>query len=55
MPKEFAGQIRGIAGFRNILIHEYVEIDIEKVYEYLQKVPEQFDEFRSYIGKFLKL
>lgn len=55
IPREFAGQIRGIAGFRNILIHEYVEIDTEKVYEYLQKAPEQFDAFRLYIGKFLKL
>ena len=55
IPEEFAKEIRGIAGFRNILIHEYVEIDIGKVYGYLQKAPEQFDVFRSYIGKFLKL
>ncbi|MBE0448784.1 MAG: DUF86 domain-containing protein [Actinobacteria bacterium] len=55
IPKEFAREIRGIAGFRNILIHEYVKIDVEKVYGYLQKAPEQFDAFRSYIGKFLKL
>ncbi|MDP2212121.1 MAG: DUF86 domain-containing protein [Candidatus Aquicultor sp.] len=55
IPKDYAEQIRGIAGFRNILIHEYVEIDIEKVYEYLQKAPEQFDTFRFHIGKFLKL
>ncbi len=55
IPPGFAKQIRGIAGFRNILIHEYVEVDVEKVYEYLQKAPEQFDSFRSYIGKFLNL
>lgn len=55
IPKDFAKQIRGIAGFRNILIHEYIEIDVEKVYGYLQKAPEQFDAFRSYIGKFLNL
>lgn len=55
IPSDFAGQIRGMAGFRNILIHEYVEIDVERVYEYLQKAPEQFDSFRTYIGRFLNL
>jgi uncharacterized protein YutE (UPF0331/DUF86 family) len=55
IPKEFASQIRGIAGFRNILVHGYIEVDIDKVYEYLQKAPEQFDQFRSYIGRFLNL
>ena len=36
VPPEFAAQLRGLAGFRNVLVHEYVEIDTHLVYVNLQ-------------------
>ena len=43
-----------IAGFRNILVHDYVEIDVNKMYEYLQNDLSDFDKFIKAIAKFLK-
>lgn len=31
IPSEFAKNIRGMAGLRNILIHEYTYIDLRKI------------------------
>lgn len=31
IPSEFAKNIRGMAGLRNILIHEYTRIDLRKI------------------------
>jgi len=37
--------LMSMVGLRNILIHEYVDIDIEDLYKYL----EQLDDFRRFI------
>ncbi len=29
IPEDFAKDIRGMAGFRNILVHEYADVDID--------------------------
>ena len=34
IPQEFSGRIRGMAGLRNILIHEYLQIDLNKLFDY---------------------
>jgi uncharacterized protein YutE (UPF0331/DUF86 family) len=36
LPPQFAAKIRGMAGFRNILVHEYAEVDLRAVYDVLQ-------------------
>ena len=33
---EFAKSIRGMEGLRNILVHEYVDLDLKKIYEISQ-------------------
>ena len=43
-----------IAGFRNILVHDYVEIDLDRMYEYLQNNLNDFDKFIKAIARFLK-
>ncbi len=35
---DFAQKFAPIAGFRNILIHEYLDIDWDEVYKNLQKI-----------------
>lgn len=53
IPTEFAQTIRGMAGFRNILVHEYASVDIEKVYHILQHRLDDFRGFARYIDKYL--
>lgn len=37
IPQELARQLRGFAGFRNILVHEYIKLDKRLVYETLRE------------------
>ncbi|HXF04785.1 MAG TPA: DUF86 domain-containing protein [Blastocatellia bacterium] len=53
LPREFARRIRGMAGFRNILVHEYVEVDRREVYEVLQNRLDDFRAFARYIEEYL--
>ena len=54
LPSEFAQSIRGMVGLRNILIHEYAKIDLDKIYEISQKRLEDFYNFIEYINQFIK-
>lgn len=53
IPSEFAQAIRGMAGLRNILIHEYTRIDLNKIYEIFQNRLEDFHNFINYINQFI--
>ncbi len=46
--------LEGIAGFRNILVHEYGEIDRKRVYQYLLEKLELFKDFKKEILNWLK-
>jgi len=48
LPKELAGTMRKITGFRNILVHDYLEIDPQIVYTSLKKI-EDFKKFAEYV------
>lgn len=53
IPDNFAARIRGMAGFRNILVHEYADVDLREVYRILQERLEDFREFARYIGSYI--
>lgn len=36
LPADFAQKLVGMAKFRNVLVHLYLEVDLRKVYHYLQ-------------------
>jgi uncharacterized protein YutE (UPF0331/DUF86 family) len=38
LPPEFAAHLAPLAGFRNILVHEYLEVDWREVYRKLQQL-----------------
>ena len=50
---DFANQFAGVAGFRNILAHEYMDIDYEKVADNLNNHLGDFERFAKEVGKFL--
>jgi len=52
LPYDFAQELAPIAGFRSILIHEYLDIDWDEVYKNLQKI-DQFYKFIDYIKRWL--
>ena len=53
IPREFAKSIEGMAGLRNILVHEYVNVDLEIIIKILQQRIEDFEQFISLIRKYL--
>ncbi|RLG57526.1 MAG: DUF86 domain-containing protein [Candidatus Hydrothermarchaeota archaeon] len=54
LPKEFANKFAPAASFRNILVHAYAEVDVEKLYEFLQENVEDFEIFAKYIAEYLE-
>lgn len=52
IPSKFAENLAPIAGFRNLLVHQYLEIDQEEVYRYLQNL-DQLHQFMNYIRDWL--
>jgi uncharacterized protein YutE (UPF0331/DUF86 family) len=52
IPREFSDQIKGMAGLRNILIHEYLRIDLNKLFDYLKYRLEDFIQFIRYIREY---
>ena len=44
----------GMGKFRNKLIHEYADVDVAKVYAYLQTAPDQLEQFDQAFSAYLK-
>jgi len=53
IPMDFSEGIQGMAGLRNILIHEYLRVDVPKLYEYLKNRLGDFTDYMSYIQEYL--
>jgi uncharacterized protein YutE (UPF0331/DUF86 family) len=54
LPMDFSERIQGMAGLRNILIHEYLRVDVPRLYDYLKNRLGDFTEFMSYIQEYLE-
>lgn len=53
ISRELADRIKGAGGMRNIIVHEYMEIDDEKVYQTLPLALSDFKEYIKQADKFL--
>lgn len=53
LPDEFAKEFSAVASFRNILVHEYLDIDYNKVVENLNHL-EDFEKFSQAVAKYLR-
>lgn len=47
-------RLRGLGGFRNLLVHGYLRLDPDKVAEHLQRAPEVYGEFARQVRVWLK-
>ena len=54
LPADFAQKLVGMARFRNVLVHLYLEVDLQRVYRYLQENLEDFESFASYVSEWLQ-
>ena len=46
-------RLKGLGGFRNILVHDYLRIDPDRVAEYLRRAPADFSEFAHAVREWL--
>ena len=49
IPREFADRIKGMAGLRNILIHEYLRVNLDKLFHTFKGGLDDFVQFIKYI------
>ncbi|HSN54963.1 MAG TPA: DUF86 domain-containing protein, partial [Candidatus Sulfomarinibacteraceae bacterium] len=54
VPRRYAARFRSVAGFRNILVHGYLEIDREILHEVLNTRLTQFGEFADHVESHLE-
>jgi uncharacterized protein YutE (UPF0331/DUF86 family) len=53
LPKDFAEKLAPAAGFRNVLVHMYTDIDLEKLYSHLENDIDDLELFAEYIARYL--
>lgn len=54
LPEDLERRLRGMGSFRNILVHAYLEIDVEIVYGLLRGDSLAFRDFANVIDEWLK-
>jgi len=45
--------LAGLGGFRNVLVHDYLDLDMDRVFDVLQRAPEQFEAFAAELHAWL--
>jgi len=53
LPHDFAARFRGVAGFRNIVVHGYLDIDIALLHRLLNDHLDDFAAFARHIEEYL--
>lgn len=53
LPADFAAGLRGLAGFRNILVHGYLDVDLDIVHEVLTRRLDEFARFAQLVHRWL--
>lgn len=54
LPSGFARKIRGMAGLRNIIVHEYTKVDVKKLHRFLRDELDDFAVFAGYVTEYLQ-
>jgi len=55
LPADLAQKLVGMAMFRNVLVHLYLEVDLKRVYRYLQENLGDFETYARYVGEWLQM
>ena len=54
LPLEFASELSSVAGFRNVLVHGYLEVDLPILCQLLSERLADFEAFASHVERFLQ-
>jgi uncharacterized protein YutE (UPF0331/DUF86 family) len=54
LPGDFASRFRGIAGFRNVLVHGYLGVDIQRLHRVLNDPLDDFGAFTRFIEDYMR-
>ena len=54
LPRDFAEQFRSVAGFRNVLVHGYLDVDLELLHRMLNERLGDFETFASHIEAYIE-
>jgi uncharacterized protein YutE (UPF0331/DUF86 family) len=54
ISEELAGELSDLAGFRNVLVHIYWDLDLDVIYSILQNDLKTLRRFRDEIKEFLR-
>ena len=54
LPPEFAARFRAVAGFRNVVVHGYLDVDPRIVHRLLNERLDDFGEFARHIDRHLR-
>jgi uncharacterized protein YutE (UPF0331/DUF86 family) len=49
LPRAFTDRFRAVAGFRNVLVHGYLEVDLDEVHRLLTERLDDFVEFAGHV------
>ena len=55
ITRPLAENLRQAAGFRNILVHDYIKINLALVYQHLQNDVKDLDQFARTIAEYIKM
>jgi uncharacterized protein YutE (UPF0331/DUF86 family) len=47
-------RLRGAGGFRNVLVHEYMAVDLNRVARYARRAPKTFRDFARELSQWLE-
>jgi uncharacterized protein YutE (UPF0331/DUF86 family) len=53
LPDAFAASFRGIAGFRNVLVHGYLAVDLARMHRLLNERLDDFAAFAAHVESYL--
>jgi uncharacterized protein YutE (UPF0331/DUF86 family) len=53
LPRDFAFSFRGVAGFRNVVVHGYLDVDVELLHRLLNHHLGDFETFSRQVEDFL--
>ena len=54
LPQDFAQKLAGMSGLRNVIVHRYMTVDDELIYQFLQRCVTDFDAFSQHIVAYLQ-
>jgi len=54
LPPDFAQELSGMSGLRNVIVHRYITVDDELIYQFLQRCVTDFETFSQHIVAYLQ-